>query len=381
MALEVLKEVPDEATADEGVKALSALLRKRKNPDAFLQGFFRWLDPTWREFWSRFRPDGTMSWYEFEQFVHWESNWTGDTKLAFELMQEPGRTLITTYHVNAMRQQAIQRNDMGENKDVQDWRRRVLHYYGHLGRAWRLAFDTEDTGHCCFNHFCRACHAVGIHRHLKTVWEELTGGAVQRCIQFRDFDPEGDRILEVFATALTIKYGSVQEGWFQIIQGANGQCHKHDFVEACAGLHINPRWAKWLYSVLDLHNRKYLSRFMKPTFVSLWDHGDRVKEHGFTLQDLQKCPTSEGFFAEEEAFEFTIELTKEEHEDYMKRRLNRLLLTGRTSVLDYEKEGWTTATTRSGMSTPSGMRSPSGMWSTSAPSTPWRRSPRESTSP
>merc|ERR1719408_228563 len=50
--------------------------------DNILQRFIAFIardENHWQCFWSRFRPDGTMTWKEFEKYVHWDQKWTGET--------------------------------------------------------------------------------------------------------------------------------------------------------------------------------------------------------------------------------------------------------------------------------------------------------------
>merc|ERR1712139_458456 len=142
--------------------------------------------------------------------------------------------------------------DKGENNTNQ-FRIKMADHWGNLGRAWRLSLDKYNTGRCCFNHFCRECHKLGIIRHLKNIWEDLTEGDSKRNIYYRDLDPDGDMVVQMFITSLTLHGGTLLKGWQQIIEEGGGHLHRHGFIQHCATWGIGMEPAKWLFSVLDPH--------------------------------------------------------------------------------------------------------------------------------
>jgi len=75
----------------EAHAVLQHMVRQARGDECILKHFISWIttdDDKWRNFWSRFRADGTMTWKEFEKYVHWDCKWTGETEEVFGLLDQ-----------------------------------------------------------------------------------------------------------------------------------------------------------------------------------------------------------------------------------------------------------------------------------------------------
>lgn len=332
---------------------LKRLLLVQKTDQQVLSSFFKWVNVWWPDFWCRFRPDGSMTFAEFQDFVHWEGKWDGDTERVFELLDLKNQGFITTHDCLVSRRWVTSSKDMGD-MNIWEFRKRLADQYdSNLGRAWRVALDPEDTGHCSFAVFVRECNRLGIQKNLRSLWEELTGHQVSRQISYRDLDPTGDRLLTRFTLALCIKYGSVDKAWSKIQHDCGGNVHRTQFISACHELGIELKSAKWLFGVLDPNKMRYISPYDKLNFLSFWDPGDANQITGMSLAELNSLHRGRLIGEEEEAiipgntegygesehrnpfnvshenpYEIIIELTKEEHTELQRRKKVRALMAG-----------------------------------------------------
>jgi len=332
----------------EATATLSHLVRLARGTEKIVVHFYNWVasdDEHWTGFWSRFRPDGTMTWQEFEQYVHWENRWVGETEEVFHLMAGDNPGYITASKALQLKRWWQRHRDVGE-LDIKQFRARFADHYGNLGVAWRLALDKEASGKCCFRVFSRVAHELGCHRHLKTIWEELTDGHVSRCINYADFDPEGDVLLHQFAVALTLHGGSLLQGWMQLVNDQGGHLHRDAFIERCEGWGIPMKPAKWLFSVLDPHYTRFLTEYDDLDFLHLWDPGEITFCHD-SLKGLQQSLKGDGsarnpFHLDEadnvtEPFDLVVELDEDEYEEYQ----NRLRMTQMVAGIDLSGEAKT----------------------------------------
>lgn len=330
----------------ESTAVVGELLQNFETPEKLMGNFMVWVLPQWREFWGRFQPDGTMSWEQFENFVHWEGHWSGDARRIFALFDRKHAGCISKTLVLDTRRKWEDAKDRGF-MTIEDFRRKFADLWGTLGRGWRLALDQDDMGHCCQLHFMRVCHDIGMSRNLKTLWFKLTGGEVQRNICFRDLDPECDQIIKHFCLALSCRNGSIREGWCAICRAGGGHLHKRGFVRACSGLGIDTKEAKVLYDVLDPLKIRYLTEYDKLDFLSLWAPSPAAIKQGMPgqlkvkemkvgggaatallgdehIQDRTAGPDNINLGQ----FEFKVRLSKDEYSEYLRRRRGSRLATG-----------------------------------------------------
>jgi len=259
-----------------------------KQGDVLLSEFFAWLVPPgwWPEFWARFRADGIMTWLEFEDFVHWEGRWTGDTGKVFEELaaycgtSESEHPKLTAAGLLQLKAWWDGKNDKG----IENFKRMFGEHYGNLGCAWRQSLDPEDTGSCVFLQFCRQCNSLGLRLNMKSTWEALTNGTIHSKMTYVNWDVVGDRLVSRFVMGLSIKYGGLREGWDTFIKNSGGHLCRSEFVEACIPFGIARHESEWLFAVLDSDRRRYLSEFDRLRFLQHWDPGP-VRH--MTLDDLK----------------------------------------------------------------------------------------------
>lgn len=100
-----------------------------------------------------------------------------------------------------------------------DWLR---HRFGSSLAGWR-ALDKHWRERLTESEFFLACRAAGYHGKVRTLWAELDAlGTGTVC--FADIDPEVERSVELFRTALLDKYGDIQKAWRAAVDiNANGR--------------------------------------------------------------------------------------------------------------------------------------------------------------
>lgn len=294
-----------------------------KPGDVLLSDFFSWLVPPgyWPEFWARFRADGMLTWLEFEDFVHWEGRWTGDTGKVFEeLAKYCGTTDHEDPHLTAVGLLELKAwFDRKNDKGIENFKRMYGDHYGNLGCAWRQSLDPEDTG---------------------TIHSKMT---------YANWDIVGDRLVSRFVMGLSIKYGGLREGWDSIIKNSGGHLCRSEFVDACILFGIARHESEWLFLVLDSDRRRYLCEFDRLRFLQHWDPGP-VRH--MTLDDLKftthapPCKSSSkqrgrklelGQYEEppfdlssDNPYQFLLVLSKEELEEVRKRKRSDRLSKGLT---------------------------------------------------
>jgi len=224
--------------------------------------------------------------------------------------------------------------------NIDIFKKRVKAHYGSLGRAWRLAFDVDSKGSCCFNHFCRVCSKVGMIVQVKSVWSKLTEGFCSRSIRFRDLDPEGDMVIQMFAMSLTLHGGTLLNGWRQIVVDIGGHLHRDALIERCATWGIHFHAARWLFYVLDCHNAKYLTEWDALDLLRHYDLGALCAESGSAIfgQQLVGTGSAEKPFKvlqsrddelkDQEPFELRVILSAEEHEMYTTALRSKMMMMG-----------------------------------------------------
>jgi len=320
-----------------------------------LRKFFRWLISRWDSFCGKFAGDGTMTFKEFKRFVFWEQKWEGSISYIFEVLDPDGTGHIHSKDCHHAKRWFYHGRDLND-VDLNDCRRKFQTRHRNLGIAWRVALDPSDSGSCCFNVFCKSCHAIGVMRNLGKIWAELTDGYADRLLRFRDFDPEGDRLITHFATGLAIRGGCLRDGFDRMCNefGERGKMKLNSFINFCRLLNIDRQSARRLLAILDPTRRevsRVLSQYDTLCFLSQFDPGnvDGLELGTFaTTQNLEeasydrKCNEDFGrpFMAtpvavkhpflvvKQDPYKIILVLSKAEHEEYLRRQLSRLVLGG-----------------------------------------------------
>lgn len=325
----------------ESHSVVTELLKTSISKDEWIANFLRWVMPRWGGFWSRFNSDSTMSWEAFEQFVHWECRWQGDSRRVFSIFDPESKGLITKAGVLATRRKWDAQRDLYKGANVEAFKWKFANHWGSLGRGWRLALDTGDTGRCPELNFSRCCHALGWTRNLKTLWRKLTKGDVSRSIYLRDLDPELDKLLKDFAFRLVTRHGNLRQGFVSVCRTGGGHLHEEAFEVATAGLGIDAKSSKLLFSVLDPNKRRYLTEYDSLEFLEIWNPGTMVGSVSAEIAAGMEGSTSRGqlevsamptgsptaSLAYDEKgppiladFEFDLVMTKDEYSEYLRRR-------------------------------------------------------------
>lgn len=311
-------------------------------PERSLRELVRWLvqgkppvRERWDSLWAQFQPDGTMHWSDFENCVRWNFRWAGDARRAFEALEADECGLITTRALLEARRRYERAPDLGKMDSlagIDGLRRLLIGQYGSVGRAWRIAFDPEDSGRACQPTFIRACQNLGFRGNLKSTWAELTCHEAGRHVGLGDLDPEADRLLAFFVAALVERHGGHREGWSTVIRAAGGQLEQTGFQELCRQLGLSARESRRIFLCLDREAHGAVSE-PEHRFLGLWapepaDCADppMPPREGPAPLKLSGSAGSlgvggkAGSAANGAAFEFVVVLTREEHNEYLRRK-------------------------------------------------------------
>lgn len=326
----------------EAHATLQHMFQQSAGEEQILLHFIRFVardEEHWRMFWSKFRPDGTMTWTDFEKYIHWDQKWSGETVEAFALLEENRCGYITNGRCLQLKRWWQSSKDMLAC-NMQLFKKRLVDQYGSLGRAWRLAFDVDNTGRCCFAHFCSICHTLGIALQIKQTWARLTEGSCNRAIRYRDLDPDGDMVIQQFAMSLTSHGGTLLQGWRQIMVDIGGHMHRDAFIELCSTWGIGFHVAKWLFGVLDHRNTRYLTEHNDLEFLGRYDPGlmpvntrssffnQQLSGTGSAINPFKIAANGEDDEQQQEPFELRVILSKEEHEMYEREARSKLMVLG-----------------------------------------------------
>jgi hypothetical protein len=318
------------------------MVRQSRGDDYLVKHFMDCVakdDEAWTYFWNRFRKDGTMTWKEFEKVVHRDMKWHGETEEVFHLLTENGENFITNGACLRMKRWWQKHRDILGHlgvDHVEEFKTQLKQMFGNLGKAWRLQLDPHNTGRCCFATYCRVCHTIGILRHLKHIWSQLTDGDTGRSICYRDLDPDGDMVIQQLATALAYHGGTLEAGWDQITMdaGASRHLYRTPFIDHCVRWGIETADAKWLFNVLDRTGAHFIESNDALEFLIFYDPGPLELDAAATqIGGGGKGPPRKGF-ASEEPFEIQVVLTPEEHDKFQEMLLNRKMIAGTENKIE-----------------------------------------------
>lgn len=296
----------------------------------------RWLLPRWADFWSKFRPDGTMTWPAFEAFVRWEQKFSGDTRKVFEILEDSGGAHVSSRACLEARRHYEANLDL-KHVGLEGLKRLLVGNHGSVVRAWRRLYDPTCSGKCCQAQFMRLSRSTGFLGDLKSTWAELTGSDAPRTITLGDLDQEIDRLLATFARALVVQYGSLREGWAWMLQhGYCGRLQLPEFIEICARLGFSHRDSKRLFTALDKDLMRTITQEEALPFVSHYVTNRNVVASSAELGSVtQACRASmlgagnggrghgqAGYVDEASVapFEFVLVLSEGEFQQYLQQR-------------------------------------------------------------
>lgn len=300
-----------------------------------------WVEPRWKVFWGRFGHDNQLYWPAFQEFVksggsfgkqYQLGKWTGDTRVVFELLCEEGCEYITT------RKALEARHFLTASRDTCEWgfaglRKLLIAKFGSMAAAWRRVFDPENSGRCGKVHFLQSVRANGFHGSLNTTWAEITAGEIHSVVRLADFDPEVDGMMADFAEGLVERYGSLKHGWDWVMSHAHGKIHIDKFEEILAGIGFSRKSAKKIFQCFDpmILGIIYQSETPSPdkdhlAFLKYWDPAGPNAGYKNSPKPAAQAGTPDddsgviGIDAPALTFEFTVVLTKEEYNEYLRRR-------------------------------------------------------------
>lgn len=326
----------------EANAVVSEVLKTYSTNDKVIDAFLRWVEVRWTDFWSRFQPDGKMSWREFEQFVEWENRWQGDVRRVFAILDPTSTGYVSKPFILETKRKWHLAKDAATS-NIDDFKWKLSNHWGTLGRAWRLSLDPQDTGHCPQGHFIREVTSIGLTRNLKTIWTKLTRGEIQRSLVLRDLDPEIDKVLKDFVLGLVQRHGDLREGWCSVCRAGGGHLHEPGLISACSSLGIDAKSAKALFAVLDPKQKRYFTEYDKLDFLEIWNPGNQIgginnkaAAEAIAKQELDTKKTIDNLASRIQSslnldpfdqgvgkmghFEFSITLTKDEYAEYLRRR-------------------------------------------------------------
>jgi hypothetical protein len=170
---------------------------------------------------------------------------------------------------------------------------------------------------------------------------KFTNGDFTRSIVLRDLDPDLDRYLREFVSALVQRHGNLRQGWSAMCRAGGGHLHETGLANVCAGMGIDATGAAMLFKVLDPTQRRYLTEYDKLDFLDIWNPGNVsgpaheaaalaiAKQQSEAQQSLSSLTArlTSSMGADNDSnlqklghFEFNITLTKEEYSEYLRRK-------------------------------------------------------------
>lgn len=335
--------VPKRNSTKALIHALHSTPVQDKN--GMLKDFFIWAEPRWAPFMNSFRPDSTMQLPDFQKFMkdgggngkqYQLGKFTGDAVCVFQSLCEDGCDYITRFHCMQGRRAALRRTDICA-VGASGFRKVFASRFGNLSTAWRLVLDPDNSGRCSKVTFLKQVKAYGYHGTLKTCWAELTGGDQHRTIRMVDLDPEASDLMAEFAQALVSRYGDLKDGWTEVMTHAHGKrLDLPCFTDLINDLGMHRRDARKLFHCFDPRDFGTIHASLSEdncSFLKNWDpagagDGSPVST-GFSSSPGQSSPEKFGV-ADDGAvigidapaltFEFQVVLSKEEYNEYLRRR-------------------------------------------------------------
>merc|ERR1712032_663209 len=111
--------------------------------------------------------------------------------------------------------------------------------------------------------------------HAFWVWLSNSTGTTAE-VTLKDIDPRGHEILRIAKTFLEIRYGSVENAWFALLDKCpRGDVTKKNFIEAmiCLGFELD---AAYVFDVLDFQDRGTL--YEKDLHFMTAEIGNKIAE-------------------------------------------------------------------------------------------------------
>jgi Ca2+-binding EF-hand superfamily protein len=219
-----------------------------------------------------------------------ECNLRGDFRMLSANGKPPGSPLDMSFHerqaycFNQMWRSVISKDkiqamkELNEAKEKADlsastlagFRQLLMHRYGTVYRAWRLALDRSGDGKLSFVEFTSACRAIGFSGNIKKLWNELDddGSGV---ISLAEVDPPVHALIESFWELMNEKFeGNMVKAWrtwFDLDK--NNRLDPDEWVEKLSGLGYPKGDAKRLF-------KQFQKEYGKP-YLSLDDISEKAQ--------------------------------------------------------------------------------------------------------
>jgi len=284
----------------------------------------------WDAIWQKFRPDGTMRWPEFEQFIRPQPKLAPHARRLFDLLDDSSSGVVTTRALLEVRRQYAKLR-LFRHSTLDDLRKYIAHRFGTLVRAWRSVFDPDNMGRCGRQSFLGTCKKIGFTGELKQTWIEMMGSNTNAPCTLRELDPAADALLLRFCNSICAKTANVRDGWFALVKahGQNGRIFRENFELACATMGYNLKEARVLFSHLDGKKNKS-ANLDEWLFLQIWEGRNAAvgkephRSSDSTGQSIsQKVRAGDTPSSAGNALEFVVVLTPEEHAEYLSRMQGR----------------------------------------------------------
>eukprot|EP00929_Paragymnodinium_shiwhaense_P036025 TRINITY_DN19358_c0_g2_i2.p1 TRINITY_DN19358_c0_g2~~TRINITY_DN19358_c0_g2_i2.p1 ORF type:complete len:773 (-),score=174.46 TRINITY_DN19358_c0_g2_i2:409-2727(-) len=236
---------------------------KASNPSAaeLVQEFVKWAIPNWPSLWSRFKPDGTMTWETFEALIRRQTRF-GQRALRqiFDTLADKDTGALKKKSLLEARRHYEQCHRIA-HKGLEGLRKLLTAKYRHPTIGWRTVFDPHDTYVCSFTHFVKVCKQIGYNTDVKALWKECSQGNANYILDHQRLAPQAHELLLLLADVLIKTYGSFYDGWEAMLH-SNGKFPRltaSAFRDFLHGLGFSTSQSKELLICLDLNRDDAIS--------------------------------------------------------------------------------------------------------------------------
>jgi hypothetical protein len=310
--------------------------------DKLLISFFRWLVPRWWDkLWGMFKADGSMEWDKFEEILRYDHKLGPSARRIFESLGD-GNGVLTKKTLLDVKKQYQRFTDFRQYGATGFRQRLSDRFYGNYIKAWRLLLDPDDRGFCCHADFVKACKTMDYSGELQTCWRELTGGVggASRPMMLGDIDMESEKLLTRLIHELRRKHTNPRDGWYAALR-THGTATKMTFAQFqyfCQELDFTVKEARLIFNGLDKDNDRRLS-MDEWKFLGHYESRTNYFEDSGSVAPVSASRLSPRYAAgasvadstwhatgldvSGSTFEFLVVLTKDEHEEYQRRRRER----------------------------------------------------------
>jgi Ca2+-binding EF-hand superfamily protein len=171
-------------------------------------------------------------------------------------------------------------------KAAEEFKRHLLHKYGHFLKAWRGCLDKDSSNNCNWHEFQEAARLVKFTGDVAGAWlcfdEDLSGS-----ISLKEIDPVAHVALVDFKIWADDEFGGVRSAFKVLDTDGSNELTYREFRGACRNFGYQGD-LKTLFEALDQHGEQQL-QYKEVVFLDDWETNVLVSTEGAdTQQEPQK---------------------------------------------------------------------------------------------